>query len=251
MIGMMKPLIGITTGEIRNLVEPWSPVTYGQSRTYSDAIIRAGGVPLLLPIIHDDDTDVLMQMYSRLDGILFAGGNDINPRLYGQEPYAETVDFSVARDQTEVQLMKLALKDQKPILAICRGMQLLNVVCGGTLYQHIKTDLPFASDHEISTHRKTLVDLAHQLSVEPTSKLASIINSDKIFANTHHHQVVRQLAEGLSISARSEDGLIEAIEGDASGYTIGVQCHPESLGTVEPKWDLVFAAFVDGARSSL
>jgi putative glutamine amidotransferase len=241
----MKPLIGITTGEIHNLKEPWSPVIYGQSHTYSDAIIQAGGLPVLLPI--NNDPEALAQTYYKLDGLLFAGGNDVDPKLYGQKPYAETVDFSSARDQMETRLMELALDQQKPILTICRGMQLLNVICGGSLYQHIKTDLKRASDHEISTYKKTLVDLAHQLKVEPGSKLAAIINSNTIFANTHHHQAIHKLADGLHVSARSEDNVIEAVEGEGNGYVIGIQCHPESLSTVEPKWDLVFAAFVKSA----
>ncbi len=210
----MKPLIGITTGEIRNLTRPWSPITYGQSHTYSDAIIQAGGLPVLLPFIND--TDTLTQIYYKLDGILFAGGNDIDPKLYDQETYEETVDVSPMRDQMEIRLMNLALEQQKPILAICRGMQLLNVVCGGSLYQHIKTDLKLASDHVISTRKKKLVDLAHQLSVKPSSKLATIIRSNTIAANTHHHQAIHRLADNLIVSARSEDDLIEAIEGDGN-----------------------------------
>jgi putative glutamine amidotransferase len=243
----MKPLIGITTGEIRNMIEPWSPITYGQSHTYSDAIIRAGGLPVLLPITND--AKIIMQTYSRLDGILFAGGNDINPKLYGQKPYTETTDYSPVRDQMEINLMYLALEQSKSILAICRGMQLLNVVCGGSLYQHIKSDLKQASDHEISTRKKTLVDLAHQLKVKPKSKLAAIIHSDTIAANTHHHQAINRLGDNLIASAHSEDNLIEAIEGNGKNYMIGIQCHPESLSTVEPKWDLVFSAFVESARA--
>lgn len=247
MMTRIKPLIGITTGEIRNLTSPWAPITYGQSHTYSDAIIRAGGLPVLLPIINEIDT--LTQIYAKLDGILFAGGNDVDPQLYGQEPYPETVDVSPMRDQMEIRLMNLALEQQKPILAICRGMQLLNVVCGGSLDQHIKTDLKLASDHEISTRKKTLVDLAHHLKVNPASKLAAIIHSNTIAANTHHHQAIHRLAGNLSVSARSEDGLIEAIESDEKAYVIGIQCHPESLSTCEQKWDLVFASFTESARS--
>ncbi len=222
-------------------------MTYGQSHMYSNAIIRAGGLPVLLPIT--DNTDTLTQTYNQLDGILFAGGNDVDPKLYDQEPYAETVNVYPVRDQMEIHLMSLALEEQKPILAICRGMHLLNVVCGGSLYQHIRTDVEQASDHEISSRKKTLVDLAHQLCVESSSKLAAIINSYTIAANTHHHQAIRRLAGNLSVSARSEDNLIEAVESKGNAYVIGVQCHPESLSICEPKWGLVFASFVESARS--
>jgi putative glutamine amidotransferase len=204
-------------------------------------------LPVLIPITND--AEVIEHTFKKLDAILFAGGNDVNPKLYGQEPYAESSDFSVARDQMELQLMSMAVKKHKPILAICRGMQLLNVFCGGSLYQDIKTDLKLASDHEISTRKKTLVDLAHQLKIEPKSELAAIVDSYTIEANTHHHQAINKLGDNLSISARSEDKVIEAVEGIGDVYVIGIQCHPESLSSVEPKWDLVFSSFVASARA--
>lgn len=244
----MRPLIGITTGEIYNLTSAWSPQAYGQSYTYSDAIIRAGGIPVLIPITTDVDT--LEQIYNKLDGILFAGGNDISPGLYGEQPSEYTIDFSEKRDTVEIELLKWTLRDKKPMLGICRGAQLWNVIEGGSLYQHIPTDIPSASDHDLSTKLEDLAHLAHVLKVDENSRFAVIIDSTAIYANTHHHQAIKELGKGISASAWSEDGIIEAIESDDEDfYAIGVQCHPESLHNVESKWNLVFKSFITSAST--
>jgi putative glutamine amidotransferase len=238
---MMKPLIGITTGEIINALHPWSPITYGQSHTYSDVIIRAGGVPVLIPIT--DQVSALKEIYKRLDGILFAGGNDINPGLYGEEVRL-AVDISVARDTAEVALMEWSLKDQKPILGICRGMHLLNVVGGGTLYQDIRTDNPEANNHEQSSQEQNIEFVAHKLRVDARSKFAQTIAAHELGANSHHHQAIKQLAANLNAVAWAEDGMIEAVEGTGQEYVTAVQCHPESLHEVVPAWDKLFSSFV-------
>lgn len=242
----MKPLIGITTGEIYNLASPWSPEAYGQSYTYSDAIIRAGGAPVLIPITAD--TDTLKRVYDVVDGILFAGGNDINPKLYGEEASVYTKDVSNKRDDLETKLLEWTMRDKKPMLAICRGAQLWNALLGGSLYQDILTEIPNASDHDISTKRENLEHLAHTLKVDTTSRLAGIIDSATISANSHHHQALKVLGDGIKASAWAEDGIIEAIEGSGDSYAIGLQCHPESLHKAEPKWDLVFQSFIKSAR---
>jgi putative glutamine amidotransferase len=115
---------------------------------------------------------------------------------------------------------------------------------GGSLYQNIPTDLPAASDHNLSTKLQDLEHLAHVLKVDESSRFADIIHSNTINANTHHHQAFKVLGEGIKASAWAEDGIIEAIEGHDDSYAIGVQCHPESLHDVEPKWNLVFRSFI-------
>ncbi|MEJ0073352.1 MAG: gamma-glutamyl-gamma-aminobutyrate hydrolase family protein [Candidatus Saccharibacteria bacterium] len=238
----MQPLIGITTGEIINLTRPWDPVTYGQSHTYSDAVLRAGGVPMLIPIT--EDMTALKQLYGHLDGLLFAGGNDIDPALYHQRPHPKTTDVSRKRDDAEVHLMRWALADDLPILAICRGTQLLNVVCGGSLYQDIGSQVKSAGEHQISTIKEDVEHIAHHLSVDEASILRRIIQSPTIDANSHHHQAIRQVAAELRVSARAGDGIVEAVEIPGAAFAVGVQCHPESLHAVEPKWDLLFDEFV-------
>lgn len=241
-----KPLIGITTGEIYNLNDPWNPFAYGQSYTYCDAVIRAGGVPVLIPITSNEE--VLRALYGVIQGLLLAGGNDIAPELYGEDALSVQSDVSPSRDAAELKLLAWALEDKMPLFGVCRGAQLWNAYKGGSLYQDIATQLPEASDHELSTKRKDLVHIAHMLKVENGSQFAQLIDSETIGANTHHHQAFKKLGEGIKPCAWAEDGVIEAIEStDLNQFGIGVQCHPESLLDKEPKWNKVFHAFVEAS----
>jgi putative glutamine amidotransferase len=242
----MRPLIGITAGEVRDATRPDSITVQGQGYTYIDAIVRAGGLPIILPIT--TNKIVLRQIYERVDGLLLAGGNDLNPKLYREKAYPTTTDFSDERDATEIQLAKWALEEPKSILAICRGMQLINVLHGGTLYQELSVDLPTASDHMVSTKLKNNFHLAHELIIEPSSRLVKILGATKVYANSHHHQAIKKLGKDLIVSAKTVDGVIEAIEGTHQSYLIGVQAHPESLEKeVEPRWQKMFASFVEAA----
>ena len=242
----MKPLIGITTGEIKNQHEPWEPHIYGQKHHYSDAIIAAGGIPVFIPMIPEAE---LQELYARLDGILFAGGNDIDPQLYGQIPEPETKNVTPLRDKTEMLLMSWALADNKPLFAICRGYQLFNVLLGGTLYQDIAKALPEAHDHEFTTQKKDYTSIAHHLKIDPTSQLAYITQSLEIGANSRHHQAVKHVAHELRAVAWSEDGLVEGLEHPMKTFAIGVQCHPESLWPADQKWAAVFRAFVTSTQA--
>lgn len=243
----MQPLIGVTAGEIINKQYPWAPVTYGQSRTYIDAVIHAGGIPVILPL--SEDEQVLRKLYKRCDGLLFSGGNDIDPAVYHQKRRTETADVSRRRDDQEIALIKWALADDKPVLAICRGMQLLNVARGGTLYQHIPDDLPAAGNHTISTERKTVTDLTHTLSVEPDSRLEKLVGPSGLKTNAHHHQAVRELGSGLVVTARAEDDVVEGLEIPGMRFVVAVQSHPESLeAEAEPRWRGLFEGFVAAAK---
>lgn len=239
---MTKPLIGVTTGEINDRDHPWTPLVYGQSRTYTDAIIMAGGVPVMVPIT--DDQSVMDEFYDHVDGWLFAGGNDLEPSLYGVKAIPEVKDFSKNRDTFEVYLMNRALEDRKPILGICRGMQLMNVLRGGDLYQDIGSELENVQDHLKSSKEGDIEQFAHNLRVDTTSKLADILGTTVIPSNTHHHQAIKSLGDDFIATAWAEDGIIEAIEIKDFPFLVGVQPHPESLLKVEPRWRLLFRAFV-------
>lgn len=245
---MHKPLIGITAGEIFNREHPWAPVVYGQSHTYVDAIIRAGGIPVILPVTNN--LEIIQEICERIDGLLMSGGNDITPSLYDEEPYEVTRDPSPARDTTEKAILDQIMKTDKPILAICRGLQFVNIYQGGTLYQDIKTDLPDALNHELSTEAKDLEHQAHEITIEKDSKLANILGETRLMTNTHHHQAIKDLGRDLRIIARADDNVIEAIEATTDRFLIGIQAHPESLGRALPVWDKLFSAFVDEARSN-
>jgi putative glutamine amidotransferase len=212
-----------------------------------DAVSRAGGVPVIIPLVSDPEE--LKKLYGFLDGILFAGGNDLSSGLYGEEPYNDKSDASSVRDAVETLLLKWSLGDKKPILGICRGMQLLNVLLGGTLYQHIPADLPEALDHDASTKKKSLVDTEHLLSVKPDSKLATLLQTDSIGTNAHHHQAIKKLGADLRAVAWTSDKVIEAIELVGDQFALGLQSHPESLvADAEPRWRLLFEGFVTQSR---
>ena len=241
-----RPVIGITCGEIYNKEQAWVPVNFGQTSTYVNAVIAAGGAPLLLPLTRD--AALLEQLLALCDGVCLAGGNDLHPRMYGQEPTEATADYSELRDATEAVIVTYALSKKLAILGICRGMQLLNVHLGGDLYQDIATELPEARDHDVSNKRKTLVDTSHPMRLEAGSKLASIVGAETLGINEHHHQAIRRLGAGVRAVGWSEDDIIEAIELSDYPYAIAVQAHPESLTQVEPRWVKLFDSFIAAAK---
>ncbi len=238
----MQPYIGITCGEVKNETVPWYPTTYGQTFTYVEAIVRAGGVPVILPLVRDKTTR--RKLYDLCQAILFAGGNDVNPKRYSQAPVEQTVHISDLRDAQEAQLFRWSIEDKKPFLAICRGMQLLNVVQGGTLYQHIPNDFPAALDHIASQTKQDVRHLAHEIIVEPESRLARAIGVTKLDANSNHHQAIDRLGDRLTATAWTTDGVIEAIELAAEHFAVGVQSHPEALEATMPEWRRLFTSFV-------
>lgn len=241
---MKKAVIGITVGELYNQAMPWGPLVYGQSQTYVNAVLGAGGVPILLPIVEDEK--ILRVQYEQCDGILLSGGNDVDPALYGEEQKAYTKDVSRRRDNQEIQLVHWARQDDRPILAICRGAQLLNVALGGSLYQDIKEEIPGAHNHSASHEHKDFTYIAHdKLVLKPGSKLREILGVDEIRTNALHHQSIKSLGKELHIAAWTEDDVIEAVELPEAKFVIGVQSHPESLeAQVEPHWQKLFRAFV-------
>ena len=244
----MKPLIGITTSRQPSVLS-WGPSVYAQNYQYSDAVLRSGGIPVFLPFTHTKQE--LRNLYDRLDAILFAGGGDIDPNEYGEKSGGHLKDVDTERDRIELQLMKWAIADDKPVLAICRGLQVLNVALGGTLIQDIPHNLTDAKNHDISTEKKNKLYIAHELSVEAGSRLATIIGAEPIGANSHHHQAIKKLAPGLQQTSRADDGIIESVELSRSRFVIGVQCHPESLSTVEPRWGKLFSEFSVVAESRI
>jgi putative glutamine amidotransferase len=247
----MQPIIAITVGEVINIStgKLWTPIVHGQFQTYTDAIVRVGGAPFIMPLVADKA--VLRRLYEQSDGLLLSGGHDISQNAPKRSKSSKRFNVSPRRDKQEIQLLKWALADDKPVLGICRGLQLINVTLGGSLHHDINTNLSAAHNHEASIDLKDFHHLAHRLIIKPDSQLAAILRTKQIATNTLHHQSIQKLGDGLIATAQAEDGLIEAIEMPGRRFVIGVQSHPEALeAKTEPQWRKLFEAFVSSAMAA-
>lgn len=233
-----KPVIGISaTYMLREENEPLSQ--HMVSRDYVRGIIAAGGLPLMIPTLRDE---VLINDYCDLiDGLLLPGGGDISPRAYGEEPGDKLYGVNEFRDQTEIALIRRMTELGKPIFGICRGMQVLNVAFGGTMYQDVES----AGFNKHSGDMSRRPEPWHQAVVEKGTRLDTIFENDVLNVNSFHHQGVKELGKGLKITARSkEDGVVEAIEHE-NGRIFGVEWHPENMFEKYTEFFGLFKSFVD------
>ena len=214
----MRPLIGITTYVTPAKWGNWDVEAALVPLEYVSAIERAGGRPLLVPP-SDDGVD---ETLDALDGILFSGGSDLDPDLYGQELHPETFGIVKERDQAELALLEAALARDMPVLAVCRGSQILNVARGGDLVQH----LPDVVGDEKHKHTPGVFS-DHDVDVEPKSRLGELLG-DRAPVKSHHHQGFGKLGEGLRETAWAEDGTIEGLEDPSRRFALGVLWHPEA-----------------------
>ncbi len=241
------PLIGIMSG-FSELPDN-GPPAYALRCNYVDAIVAAGGVPLIIPSLADER--LLLALYERANALMLSGGEDIEPARYSEPPHAALQQVSPPRDAAEFFLTRRALEEGKPLLGICRGIQVINVACGGTLYQDIPTLLPSDIDHNASKQHPGWSLLAHDLHLERDSQLAELLGTECLMTNSLHHQAVKDIGAGLRVVGHAPDGIIEALEGTGSGFVLGVQCHPELLrAELEPRWQSVFDALVRTVREA-
>jgi putative glutamine amidotransferase len=242
---MPKPIIGL-------VAEYWSPSSkvsqlrvQGQLTTYLDAIQAAGGLPVLVPeTLPNEDAQ---QLYRLLDGVILPGGGDLDPQVYGETQHAATNSIDPDRDRVELYLTRQAVADHKPFFGICRGVQVLNVALGGTLYQDLPSEFPKALPHYFRAPEFPRDHPGHTIQVEEESLLARCLGTPLVEVNSRHHQAPRQIAPGLKIVARAPDGVIEALELDDHPFALGVQWHPENLQAHAPMRGL-FEQFVEAAR---
>jgi putative glutamine amidotransferase len=240
----VHPLIGIP-GRRDQSSRSGSPV-FAQNQTYVEAVATAGGAPVLIPLNLGEGA--LRAICERLDGLLLAGGVDVHPRHYGEAIHEKCGQIDEARDAVELTLTRWALAGGLPILAICRGIQVLNVATGGTLYQDIASQVPGSLKHDYwPDYPRNL--LTHQVTVDNDSRLAAILGGTQVAVNSLHHQALKDLAPNFTVVARSPDGLIEAIEGHDHPFALGVQWHPEELVKDAPPMRRLFEDFVSAARS--
>ncbi len=228
----MLPLIGISCANIRS-AQTDAPFQ-GARRAYVKAVREVKGAPILIPLL--DDEMILETVWERLDGLLLTGGGDISPEFYGEEVETELIAVDLLRDQTEIWLAKRAVADDVPLLGICRGMQVLNVATGGTLYQDIARDMPTALKHKCGSPEHERDYLAHVARPEVHSLLARVVQGGDtsypppaLHVNSRHHQALKEIGDGLVVAALSPDGIVEAVESRQHRYIVGVQWHPEDL----------------------
>ena len=230
----MKPFIGITA---YNYQDNTSFVT---KSTYINAILLSGGIPILIP--YTSDLTECRNIIGKLDGLLLPGGIDITPRLYGEEPLKEAGMSIYNIDLYEIELIHEAKRQEKPILAICRGIQILNVALGGTLYQDIDAQKAATICHSQSISIRD--EMTHSVSLILDSFLYRLFGQNKIYVNSYHHQAVKDLAQTLFPAAYSLDHILEACESE-DGRIIGVQWHPESLISADENSKKLFRYFVE------
>lgn len=232
---MNRPIIGIPSGRLEG--KSGSP-TYQSRQVDVKAILAAGGLPVLLPAaIPLEELSVIVAQF---DGFYLTGGGDLDPALYGAENHDRVYGVNPERDAFELALVRYIVEKDKPLLAVCRGMQTLNVACGGTLYVDIASQLPGAEKHDWwPTYRRN--KLVHDVSVTPGSLLASTLGEVELHTNSLHHQSVRLVASALRSVAFAKDNVVEGIEHPGKRFVVGVQWHPEWLQDQEPMRNLYLA----------
>lgn len=239
---MKTPVIGITLDEdIKKTysIYPW----YASRKNYASAITKNQGLPVFLP----HDLKNIIGYSQILDGVVITGGDfDVNPKFYGEKIQSVKVTLKEERTIFEYKLIESCLKNNKPLLAICGGEQLLNVVMGGTLFQDINEEVETNIEHEQKNPRN---EGSHSIEIVNNTKLAGIVKTNKIFVNSAHHQAVKKVGKDLIVNANSDDGIIEGIEHKNLKFCIGVQWHPEFL--IQKSDENLFSALIKVSGESL
>jgi len=235
-----RPIIGVPAALARPTETGYVHQQVGSP--YTRALEEAGALTLVLPVT--DQPELIREMLTIVDGIVLQGGGDIAPRLYGQEQLPMITHVDEMTDEFELELCRQAVQNDLPILAICRGIQVLNVALGGTLVQDLPTERPGTVPHRQAASRQTP---SHRIYVYRGSKLAEILGREEITVNSFHHQAIDELAGGLTVSARSEDDVIEGVEAIDKEFVIGVQFHPEETTRSIPATAELFRRLVETA----
>jgi putative glutamine amidotransferase len=240
-----KPIIGVTLDWENSLtysaMHPW----YALRTNYTSCISENGGVAITLPY----DLNAAEQYIAILDGLVITGGDyDLDPSVYGESLHAETRDIKNNRTDFEMALIKAALRKNIPILAICAGEQLLSAMHGGKLMQDIHSFNPNALEHEQKNLGLHMSKPSHNITITPGSLLHKIVQKEEFMVNSSHHQAVKSVGPAMIISAVAPDGIIEAVEMPEYNFVLGVEWHPEYLGTKEDL--LIFQAFINAAKKT-
>lgn len=235
-----RPIIGVSGGmqTVKEIIFPGLQRAY-VNNDYIESIINSNGIPIILPI--PNKIDVVKDQVDIIDGLILSGGHDLNPLLWGEEPTQKLGEILPKRDEFDIALVKYATKLKKPILGICRGMQLINVAFGGTLYQ----DLSYINGCNIKHNQINSPSVpTHTVNIKKDTILHNIFGN-KIITNSFHHLAVNNIAKGFKISAYSQDGIIEAIEREDDKSIIAVQWHPEMMTEKSDNMQKLFDWFIN------
>jgi putative glutamine amidotransferase len=203
------------------------------------ALESAGLIPLIVPPL--SSASAAAAIMDSVSGLVLTGGEDVDPARYGEKRHEKVRLVNPARDATEAALIEEAKARGKPVLAICRGIQILNVALGGTLVQDIQSQCDTRITHDDESPRNTR---SHEISIEPGSLIANAVGAEHVTVNSFHHQSVKRVADGMRVTARSPDGVIEGLESTGDWWVMGVQWHPEDLTDSPEPWDRgLFKAF--------
>ncbi|MBK1468034.1 gamma-glutamyl-gamma-aminobutyrate hydrolase family protein [Parvimonas parva] len=236
----MKPVIGISGSILINKGNAFSGYRRSYvNQDYVEAVLRAGAIPFIIPF--NEDLEATREMVEKVDGIILSGGHDVNPYYYGEDPMLKIGELFPERDVFDMELYKTAIELKKPIFGICRGYQIINVINGGTLYQ----DLSYADFVKIKHDQvDNPTQATHFVELEEGTFLKNILG-EKYKVNSFHHQILKDVAPGFKVVAKSSDGVIESIEKiTEDSFVIGVQWHPEMLSASNEKSQAIFNAFV-------
>lgn len=238
-----KPIIGISG----NFIMDKGGMFPGYKRAYVNddyvkAVAMAGGIPYIIPIVNDED--LAKEQMSNVDALILSGGYDVNPLIYGEEPKQKLGAILPERDKFDIWLLKEACKMNKPVLGICRGIQLINAAFGGTINQDLSYDENCYIKHFQETSPSTA---GHTVEIVEGSRLNSILSS-KVTTNSFHHQSLNRVAEGFKIAARTKDGTIEAIEKEGENFVMGIQWHPEMMSSSSPEMLNIFKELIKNVK---
>jgi len=248
-MSLYYPIIGIPCRPDISGLYRGSPVD-AQNVSYTQAVIKSGGIPILIPVAVNGP--MLETLFDQVDGLLFSGGGDIEPSFYNQSPQVENLsDVQIERDERELQLMRMAIERRKPFFAICRGIQVMNVAAGGTLWQDLASQNPNSIRHDFYYQDDQLPRnyIAHEVKLTESSLLRKVLRQPCVAVNSLHHQAINQVAAGLIASGRAEDGVVEVLETPGHPFGVGVQWHPEELFAEQDSARQIFAAFIAASRN--
>ncbi|MDF2505341.1 gamma-glutamyl-gamma-aminobutyrate hydrolase family protein [Clostridium sp.] len=238
-----KPIIGISG----NFIIDRGGMFPGYKRAYVNddyvrAVAMAGGIPYIIPIVSDES--IVIEQMSNVDALILSGGYDVNPLIYGEEPRQKLGAILPERDKFDIWLLEEACKMNKPVLGICRGIQIMNAAFGGSINQDLSYDENCYIKHFQETSPSTA---GHTVEILEGSKLHSILGS-KITTNSFHHQTLNRIAEGFTVTAKAKDGTVEAIEKDGENFVLGIQWHPEMMSSSSQEMLHIFRNLVKNAK---